>query len=97
MVLTRRQHKAISRWLPNEVIAEVMRAAPKPDQAALCRVSKLFHGLATPIVYRVVELKELSFLLKFSSVILSNPNLAGFIRSLTLSAIWWVIHIDRTL
>ncbi|KAJ7489678.1 hypothetical protein B0H11DRAFT_2011977 [Mycena galericulata] len=84
MVLTRRQYRAISRWLPNEVILQVIDAAPKPDQAALCRVSKLFHRLATPAVYRDLELDQLTLVVDFCSAILSNPHLAELVRSVAL-------------
>ncbi|KAJ7489684.1 hypothetical protein B0H11DRAFT_1912688 [Mycena galericulata] len=80
----RRWLRAISRWLPNEVILQVIDAAPKPDQAALCRVSKLFHRLATPAVYRILELNQLSMVVNFCSAILSNPHLAELVRSLTV-------------
>ncbi|KAJ7736028.1 hypothetical protein DFH07DRAFT_843167 [Mycena maculata] len=41
MVLTRRQSKTISRWLPNEVISEVIEAAPTTDLTALYRASQV--------------------------------------------------------
>ncbi|KAJ7612162.1 hypothetical protein FB45DRAFT_939998 [Roridomyces roridus] len=59
MVLTRRAHKArmvIARWLPNELLARIIDYAPRPDQAALCRVSKLFHALTLPVLYREIEI-----------------------------------------
>ncbi|KAJ7732801.1 hypothetical protein DFH07DRAFT_846254 [Mycena maculata] len=58
MVLTRRAHKAITRWLPNEVITEIIQqAASGTNLVALSRVSKLFHGLSLPILYRNLHCK----------------------------------------
>ncbi|KAF8142889.1 hypothetical protein K438DRAFT_1994441 [Mycena galopus ATCC 62051] len=57
MVLTRRASRAensIIRWLPNEVLAEVMSDLPRPDLLALCRTSRLFCNIATPLLYRTV-------------------------------------------
>ncbi|KAJ6548162.1 hypothetical protein DFH09DRAFT_1087283 [Mycena vulgaris] len=48
MFLTRRAYKSISRWLPNEIITEIL-AASQADQASLCRVSKLFYALCRPL------------------------------------------------
>ncbi|KAJ6585642.1 hypothetical protein B0H19DRAFT_1250436 [Mycena capillaripes] len=55
MVLTRRQRKAISCWLPNEIISEIFQAAPAADRAALCGTSKLFYGIGAPVLYRVID------------------------------------------
>ncbi|KAJ7509631.1 hypothetical protein B0H11DRAFT_1253805 [Mycena galericulata] len=86
MVLTRRQHRAISRWLPNEVIVQIIEAAPREDRATLCRVSKLFQGLAVPVMYRVVHLRRCSRadVRAFCLALLSNPALAELVRSLTV-------------
>ncbi|KAJ7500495.1 hypothetical protein B0H11DRAFT_2275746 [Mycena galericulata] len=81
MVLTRRQYKAISRWLPNEVTTLVIQAAPRADQVTLCRVSKLFHALSMPVVYRIVHLKDPSEIQAFCSAVLSNPALPQLVRS----------------
>ncbi|KAJ7100492.1 hypothetical protein C8R44DRAFT_946970 [Mycena epipterygia] len=83
MVLTRRAYKAISRWLPNEVITEIIQAASQKDRAALCRTSKLFYGLSVPVLYRVVDIETHVCLLSFSAVISSNPDLAKAVRSFT--------------
>ncbi|KAJ7759601.1 hypothetical protein B0H16DRAFT_1884961 [Mycena metata] len=85
MVLTRRQYKTISRWLPNEILIEVIRAVAKADQATLARVCKLFHGLATPVIYSVVELRKLTKIIGFCRCIVSNSSLSRFVRSLTLA------------
>ncbi|KAJ7177259.1 hypothetical protein C8R43DRAFT_974721 [Mycena crocata] len=56
-VLTRRAHKAITRWLPNEIILEAIQHLPSyPDLLAVCRISQLFNGLATPLLYRKITL-----------------------------------------
>ncbi|KAJ6548240.1 hypothetical protein DFH09DRAFT_1320565 [Mycena vulgaris] len=81
MVLTRRAYRAISRWLPNEIITEIILAAPQADQASLCRVSKLFHALCRPLLYRVVHPNTYDSLMTFSSTIISDPALAEFVRS----------------
>ncbi|KAJ7759565.1 hypothetical protein B0H16DRAFT_1533738 [Mycena metata] len=84
MVLTRRQYKSISRWLPNEILIEIIRAVATADQATLARVCKLFHGLATPVIYSVVELRKLARILGFCRCIVSNSSLSRFVRSLIL-------------
>ncbi|KAJ7687651.1 hypothetical protein B0H17DRAFT_1203541 [Mycena rosella] len=81
MLLTRRAHKAISQWLPNEIIAEIVQAAPRSDQASLCRVSKLFHDLCLPILYGVVDLEADASVADFGDIVLSNAALAGLVRS----------------
>ncbi|KAJ7687231.1 hypothetical protein B0H17DRAFT_1332495 [Mycena rosella] len=81
MVLTRRAYKAIPRWLPNEIITEIVQAAPRSDQASLCRVSKLFRDLCSPILYRVVDLEANASATDFGDTVLSNAALAGLVRS----------------
>ncbi|KAJ7619644.1 hypothetical protein FB45DRAFT_931304 [Roridomyces roridus] len=44
----------ITRWLPNEVLGQIIQNAPRADQATLCRVSKLFHALVLPYLLRTV-------------------------------------------
>ncbi|KAJ7642860.1 hypothetical protein B0H17DRAFT_1339176 [Mycena rosella] len=84
MVLTRRAYKAISRWLPNEIITEIIQATPPSDQASLCRAGKLFHALCLPLLYRVVDLKtDASVTAAFCSTIISNETIAGIVRSFT--------------
>ncbi|KAJ7621985.1 hypothetical protein DFH06DRAFT_1232400 [Mycena polygramma] len=85
MVLTRRQYKDISRWFPNEIISEIVQAAPQADRAALCRVSRLFHSVSVPVLYRVVDVPagahHRDSMKAFSFAILSNPLLPGLVRS----------------
>ncbi|KAJ6566982.1 hypothetical protein B0H19DRAFT_1139059 [Mycena capillaripes] len=85
MVLTRRAYRAISRWLPNEVIIEIIQFTAKADQAALCRVSKLFHGLCLPILNREVHLKSYRCAVAFCSTIVKTPIRADAVRSITVS------------
>ncbi|KAJ7612173.1 hypothetical protein FB45DRAFT_1037095 [Roridomyces roridus] len=88
MVLTRSQAASrmrITRWPPNEVLAELTRLLPKAAQAALCRTSKLFHALALPILSRSVFLStgRLKALEAFCSGMIQNPERATALRSLT--------------
>ncbi|KAJ6543913.1 hypothetical protein B0H19DRAFT_290407 [Mycena capillaripes] len=75
--------QAISSWFPAEIISEVILASPRGDRAAFCRVSKLFHNIGVPVLYRVVNLPWESRD-AFSRTILSNPFLAGLVRSLSI-------------
>ncbi|KAJ6585584.1 hypothetical protein B0H19DRAFT_1110224, partial [Mycena capillaripes] len=78
MVLTRRQDKAILRWLPNEIISEIIQAAPTADRAALCQASKLFHSIGVSVLYRAVDVRWQS-IDAFSRTILSDPFLASLL------------------
>ncbi|KAJ7777164.1 hypothetical protein B0H16DRAFT_1712208 [Mycena metata] len=89
MVLTRRAYKSIARWLPNEVITEIIQAAPPRDQASLCRTTKLFEGLGVPILYRVVNLQveDAESIEAFCSTIASHTSkFAKLVRSFTANA-----------
>ncbi|KAJ7100513.1 hypothetical protein C8R44DRAFT_859384, partial [Mycena epipterygia] len=88
-ILTRRAYKAISRWLPNEVLTEIIQAVPKlADQASLCRVSKLFYDLCLPVLYRVVHLDvKLHSAVTFSSSLKENSTRADAIRHLIVTHI----------
>ncbi|KAJ7087113.1 hypothetical protein C8R44DRAFT_31456 [Mycena epipterygia] len=59
MVLTRRASKSIARWLPNELLSEVMLHLSQPDLVALCKTTRLTSGLAIPLLYRAVVLSTL--------------------------------------
>ncbi|KAJ7657765.1 hypothetical protein DFH06DRAFT_1131534 [Mycena polygramma] len=54
------------RWLPNEILVEVIKYLMPVDSdfyedlLALCRTSRLLHGLATPMLYRNLRLYTLS-------------------------------------
>ncbi|KAJ7612236.1 hypothetical protein FB45DRAFT_875114 [Roridomyces roridus] len=88
MVRTRRaqqQHMQITRWLPNEVLIRIIRDAKRVDQVTLCRVSKLFHALSWPILYRTVVLHlDDTGLSAFCYSLIENPERADAIRSFTL-------------
>ncbi|KAF8151257.1 hypothetical protein K438DRAFT_1865168 [Mycena galopus ATCC 62051] len=97
MVLTRRAHKSIFRWLPNEVISEIIRAVRPSDQAALCRTTKLFHALGVPILYRVVALQGGTSIMHFCDTVLANSSkFAGLVRSLRAHTTYslWASDID---
>ncbi|KAJ7619580.1 hypothetical protein FB45DRAFT_931140 [Roridomyces roridus] len=77
----------ITRWLPNEVLTEIIQHAHKSDQATLCRVSKLFHALVLPILLQTVVLttrdRGPEFLEAFCRAMLRNPARADSVLSLT--------------
>ncbi|KAJ6511002.1 hypothetical protein C8R45DRAFT_1207777 [Mycena sanguinolenta] len=85
MVLTRRaayrQSVEISRWLPNEVLVHIVQLSPKADQASLSRISRLFHDLCLPVLYRVVKIKRYHAIDSFCSSVVENPSRADFVRS----------------
>lgn len=88
MVLIRRGYKSISWWLPDEVISEIIQAAPRYDQAALCRASKLFHALGVRILYRVVDLDDYPSIAGFCLTVLTNTaKFSHLVRSLTVDRI----------
>ncbi|KAJ7619657.1 hypothetical protein FB45DRAFT_931345 [Roridomyces roridus] len=82
-----RAHMRITRWLPNEVLTEIIQNALRADQATLCRVSKLFHALALPSLNRTVVLhtndSSICIPEAFCSAIIRNPERADSVRSLT--------------
>ncbi|KAJ7612192.1 hypothetical protein FB45DRAFT_1065550 [Roridomyces roridus] len=49
---------SITKWLPNELLVEMIQNTPRADQAALCRVSKLFHALTLPVLNGTVVLDD---------------------------------------
>ncbi|KAJ7779502.1 hypothetical protein DFH07DRAFT_936289 [Mycena maculata] len=67
MVLTRRAYKSIIRWLPNEVLSEVMLWATQLDLVALCQTSRLINGLATPLLYHTISLGTIQGIERFTS------------------------------
>ncbi|KAF8130950.1 hypothetical protein K438DRAFT_1999085 [Mycena galopus ATCC 62051] len=69
MVLTRRAYKSIVRWLPNEVLTEILEYLSADDLILLSRISRLVHGLATPPLYRSINLGELTAIEKLVSVL----------------------------
>ncbi|KAJ7736027.1 hypothetical protein DFH07DRAFT_986968 [Mycena maculata] len=83
MVLTHRRSRAISRYLPDEVINEIIQNVPRSDLLTLCQLSKLFHGLAVSALYRVIKLDTFTSIKSFCRAVLSNPRLAASVRSFT--------------
>ncbi|KAF7361552.1 hypothetical protein MSAN_01188800 [Mycena sanguinolenta] len=88
MVLTRRAYREkmeISRWLPNEVLVQIIQHSAKADQATLARASKLFWDLCLPVLYRIVKLKNPRSITFFCSKIMEIPSRADAVRSFTLN------------
>ncbi|KAJ7619645.1 hypothetical protein FB45DRAFT_162164 [Roridomyces roridus] len=85
---THRARMCITVWLPNEVLTEIIQNALKADQARLCRVCKLLHALALPILNRDVTLRPDSLELQdpeaFCSSIIQSPIRADSVHSVTL-------------
>ncbi|KAJ7118097.1 hypothetical protein C8R44DRAFT_982849 [Mycena epipterygia] len=69
MVLTRRASKSIIRWLPNELLSEVMLHLSRPDLVALCKTTRLTNALAIPFLYCVVVLSTLPEIENFLSTL----------------------------
>ncbi|KAJ7612193.1 hypothetical protein FB45DRAFT_940063 [Roridomyces roridus] len=92
MVLTRRGHRArmlITKWLPNEILTEIIQHAPRADQATLCRTSKSIQALTLPILNRMVVLEHTkdhmeSVIDAFLLSMIDNPGRATATRSLKL-------------
>jgi hypothetical protein len=74
----------IIRWFPNEVIEQIVQAAPPADRASLCRVSKLIHDLSLPILNRTVELYEYNSAGAFCCALIENPSRGDAIRSFSV-------------
>ncbi|KAJ7687272.1 hypothetical protein B0H17DRAFT_1136395 [Mycena rosella] len=74
------RRKPIAEWRPDENIIEILQAASRADQAALCRVSKLFHALPV-LIYRNVHLAGYAPIEAFCSAIVSTPSLSQSVRS----------------
>ncbi|KAJ7619682.1 hypothetical protein FB45DRAFT_670786, partial [Roridomyces roridus] len=90
---TRSAQKAymrITRWLPNEILTEIIQNAPRADLVTLCRVSKLFHALALPSLNQSVVLNTRKHngevLDAFCGAILQSPERADSVRSLSFSS-----------
>ncbi|KAF7341921.1 hypothetical protein MSAN_02048000 [Mycena sanguinolenta] len=70
--------------LPNELLVQIIQHSPAGKQAILCRLSRLFHDLCVPVLYRVVEIKDSDSVALFCSAIIANPSRAGAVRSFTV-------------
>ncbi|KAF7351690.1 hypothetical protein MSAN_01601900 [Mycena sanguinolenta] len=90
MVLTRlaaRAHKSIVRWLPNEILTMVMSYLLQHELVVLCRTSRLFRNLATPMVYRSVTLStrpQIQFLVRTMTQ-RSGPSLSNYVREFCIT------------
>lgn len=85
-MLTRRAAKCILRFLPNELLTEIIANAAPADQVALCRVSKLFNRLARRVLYHTLALASPRAVLTCCHSLVSNPELALLVKSLDISA-----------
>ncbi|KAJ7275657.1 hypothetical protein C8J57DRAFT_1223816 [Mycena rebaudengoi] len=85
-MLTRRAAKCILRFLPNELLTEIIANAAPADQVALCRVSKLFNRLARRVLYRTLALSSPRAVLTCCHSLVSNPELALLVKSFDISA-----------
>ncbi|KAJ7275673.1 hypothetical protein C8J57DRAFT_1311402 [Mycena rebaudengoi] len=85
-MLTRRAAKCILRFLPNELLTEIIANTAPADQVALCRVSKLFSRLARRVLYRTVTLASLRAILACCHALIGNPELALLVKSFDISA-----------
>ncbi|KAF7368137.1 hypothetical protein MSAN_00880000 [Mycena sanguinolenta] len=47
---------SIIRWLPNEILWAIISEASRSDVVALCKTSRLMRNMATPLLYRAMEL-----------------------------------------
>ncbi|KAJ7608220.1 hypothetical protein FB45DRAFT_1130102 [Roridomyces roridus] len=105
-----RSQLGITLWLPNEVLTEIIQHAQKSDQAALCRISKLFHALVLPVLNRVIVLspyrRSASYQSNFCQSLIEHPDRTDVVRSLTIRFRvndWfghgqdWVAQIDQDL
>ncbi|KAJ7466196.1 hypothetical protein B0H11DRAFT_2048810 [Mycena galericulata] len=81
MVLTRRAYKSIIRWLPNEVLSEVMQYASRQDLVVLCQTSRLISGLATPLLYRSIAFSTSLDLRRILFSMKGNPDRTGARRN----------------
>ncbi|KAK7038554.1 hypothetical protein R3P38DRAFT_2906506 [Favolaschia claudopus] len=74
MVLTGRAATAarsIIRWLPNEIMATVMHDLSLAELCTISLVSRLLHNIATPFIYRCLELLDIPQLKLFLGTSLS--------------------------
>ncbi|KAF7361588.1 hypothetical protein MSAN_01192900 [Mycena sanguinolenta] len=84
----------ISHWLPNELLVHIIQQSPNADQAALCRLSKLFRDLCLPVLYRAVKLKDPCSSTAFCSGIIENSSRADVVRSFILDVSYEDFRID---
>ncbi|KAJ7244094.1 hypothetical protein C8J57DRAFT_1556092 [Mycena rebaudengoi] len=85
-MLTRRAAKCILRFLPNELLTEIIANTAPADQVALCRVSKLFNRLARRVLYRTLALASPRAVLACCHSLVSNQELALLVKSFDINA-----------
>ncbi|KAJ7731798.1 hypothetical protein DFH07DRAFT_846882 [Mycena maculata] len=85
MILTRRVSGSILRWLPNELLSEIISFSSPAAKLSLCRVSKLFHELAAISLYRVVMLQSYKQLHQFWESLSENSTRARSVRIFTVT------------
>ncbi|KAK0185587.1 hypothetical protein F5146DRAFT_183646 [Armillaria mellea] len=82
---------SIIKWLPNEVLSEIVRLCGPRELASLLRVAKLFNKIGIPLLYRNVhlninqEIPTSAFSLKAS--IERYPARARMIKSIRIQAL----------
>ncbi|KAJ6453794.1 hypothetical protein C8R45DRAFT_1038884 [Mycena sanguinolenta] len=93
MVLTRRAARAqnsIVRWMPNEILADIMSQSSKSDLLALCRTSRLLRNIATRLLYRIVSLsipEQIMAFLRTMESIEPRKRLPGHVREFRIADI----------
>ncbi|KAJ6604044.1 hypothetical protein B0H10DRAFT_2078223 [Mycena sp. CBHHK59/15] len=85
MVLTRRASRCILRWLPNELLSDIISLALVADKVSLCRVSRLFNALAILSLYRVVTLNSYTQLCQFRAALSNDSTRASVVRTFSMS------------
>ncbi|KAJ6506704.1 hypothetical protein C8R45DRAFT_970304 [Mycena sanguinolenta] len=86
MVLTRRGYNnamEVFCWLPNELLVHIIQHSSTGDQASLSRVSRLFHDLCLPALYRIFHIQHPDSVNLFCSAVIENPRRAVVVRSFT--------------
>ncbi|KAJ7612209.1 hypothetical protein FB45DRAFT_875095 [Roridomyces roridus] len=89
----RKVYLPILEWLPDEVLIEIVRSAPKGNQAALCRTSKPFYALSLPILYQNVVLylgEKTDIIDTFCLTVVGHPERADVIRSLRFKNVGYI-------
>ena len=84
-VLTRRGVKSILRFLPNELLTEVIAWCRPRDQVALCRATRLFNDLVTRVLYRRINLSTNQAVQNWCRSLSENPKLSLFVLVLELN------------
>ncbi|KAJ7773614.1 hypothetical protein DFH07DRAFT_801262 [Mycena maculata] len=85
-VFTRRASRCIIRWLPNEILTEVIHHLDLyRDLLALCLTSRLVCALATPLLYRTVNLATVPAVSSYFSALRTSSRVrAAFVRELCI-------------